>query len=141
MLCVSNCDISCPTRLASLPWRPNIFYADTTPEKSKYNIERLDRTWCRFDFSCISVVQYQTRLLHYILRYSVFAFFIHIYFSTPFSIFALIFSFLLVTQIGGHLVGRLSLLPPPHHGSCLGRFFYREKTSALSSVVGLHLTN
>ena len=42
-------------------------------------------------------------------------------------------SLLVVTQIRGHIA---SFPPPPlHHGSCLGRHFYRENISAISSLV------
>ena len=52
--------------------------------------------------------------------------------SIPLFIFAhvILLPFLVVTRIRGHMRSRLS----PHHGSCFGRRFYREKTPVIPSL-------
>ena len=49
------------------------------------------------------------------------------------ALIALSLPYIVVTQIRGHILWQ-ALLPPPHYGFCLGRRFYREKTSAISPL-------
>ena len=54
------------------------------------------------------------------------------FFNIPFILFALLFSpLLVVTQIRGHIAGSSAPLPP----TVRALHFYREKISALSSLV------
>ena len=66
-----------------------------------------------------------TNELRYTNPYRIFYFFI------PFIIFALLFSLLVVTQIRGHIAGSF----PPLPTTVRALHFYREKISALSSLV------